>query len=768
MNARIKQHWFVSTAAWLILVVAWVSTAPAKTLTPTIEVSNESVAQAKQRMVRFLLTKQNAQTGAWETRSASDTRYYGHTTALVTYSLLQSGLTYQASSLTKALELLSGLQQGDAYTLYPRLLCWSVLPEQFAPQMEQDARRLVRIQQNGLFYDSNQVEKQVDTRLLLYGAIGLHVASERGITISAKSWESITNHLLGSQLNSGGWGNTDARSADTSLEATISAMTVLHLCRLHLAQYANAAGPITSSLERAERFLARNLTMSIAPNSFDKTRSYEAALYGFYQLELLTRYSGVQTYSGQDWFRQGVQSILELESGTGSIRGDMIETAFGLLFLSQVQTSVWLNYLEVPSTDAAATAQDVYQLTRSISHLREYDLHWQVVRPNDPLMAWLTAPILYVSSDLPIDLTTEQKGRLKRYLQMGGLLVAKPHKNSRAFSKSIVALMAELYPDLKFEPLTSEHPALSLLQKTEGLSLEGISNGVRDIVILAKSDLQIESTAENASGVLNSGNSALALWYNLYALATGRGLTTSRIDSLLEVPTDKPARQQWSVIRTTCSESKDGSLESMAWPLYGARLRNRAGIELAIHDLPLADIGAAESALVHLSGTNAQTLTDSQKKAIHQYIQRGGTLLVESIGGTNDFAYTLRPQLEALFEAKALPLAVSSDVYAQWPKLNIAAIARTPYRHFTVIRHGYKPFPRLTGLEVDGRQAILFTDDDLTMGLLRIQRWGISGYRPDAAEAIATHLLAWTSGHTAQLRNNASESQAKMAQNLAN
>lgn len=779
MNTRAIHLQAFYAAIYLMLPLVWgcdasvVSAAPAaKVVTPS------QIAQAKIRMKRFLLSKQDGQSGSWETRTHSDSQYYGHTTALVTYSLLQSGLSYQAPSLTKAVDFLTTLKSGDAYTLYPKFLCWSILPDQFNPNLNADARMLMRAQQEGLFRNENQTDKSIDARMLLYGVIGLHVASERGVSITPQTWERITNHLLGVQHNSGGWGDNDTRSSDSSVSATISAMTVLHICKLQLAGYPSAMGPITSSLQRAERYLARNWSMALAADSLDKTHSYEAALYSLYQLAMLTRYSGVQTYGGQDWFRQGIQTVLQLEGGRGSIRGDMIETAFALLILSQADVSVWLNRLELPGPETVSRAVsgagpvagdvEVYQLTRHISSLREYDLHWQIVRPDDPLTVWLTAPMLYVSSDEPLELTDEQQGRVKRYLDAGGLLIACPQNYSRnssqLFTNSVIALAKSLYPDLSFNPLQPGHPATSLLLPVEGLKLQSLSTGARDLIIL--SDVALVSASALTKDALpsdpNQMNTTICLWYNLYAWTSDRGVITTRMETWLDVPSGDEPTHRLTLVRASCSDVSTSEQEMMAWPLYGIRLRNSTGIELTVRDLPLTNIGSCNSALVHLAGMKDQSLTDTQKQAIVEYLQRGGTLLVESVGGRNGFARSIRLQLEEILHAPAIPLSKNAAVFQPQPMLKSGVLQRTPFRTFSVLNHSYAPFPRLTTIEFQGRQAVFFSDDDLTLGLLRLRRWGINGYRPKTADAIVSHLLAWTAPNSEQMK------QSALAQQSAN
>lgn len=700
-------------------------------------------------MQRFLLSRQNTQDGSWETRDQSDSRHYGHTSALVTYSLLQSGLSYQGESLSKSMEFLASLQGGDTYTLYPRLLCWSVLPTRFNSHMKKDVQHLLRGQQDGFMGIRKTAERQVDVRMLLYGVIGMQVAAQRGQMLPAQTWQEITNHLLGCQHNAGGWGLTDTRSGASSVEATIAAMTVMHICRLQLAAFPQAHAPIHASLQRAERYLSRHWSADIAAQAQDKTHSYEAALYNLYQLAMLTRYSGVQTYGGEDWFRQALQAILKLEAGKGSIRGDLVETAFALLFLSQADASVWMNHLELAdnSVESAGVQSDIHQLTRSISALREYDLHWQVVRLEDPLTAWMTAPILCLSTDQPLQLTDAQQDRLKRYLDIGGLLVVYPHTpgGSHTLAQSLTQLARKLYPGLSFERMPEDHPVLSLLLQVDGMRLQQLSNGLRDLIILADGPLTpVPEPSPLDATAHRSITPTLGLWYNLYAWTTDRGVITTRSQNWIDPPASSEPDLRLTLVRASCADVFTPPPESMAWLMYAMRLRGRANIELVVEDQPLVAIGSCTRPLVHLAGTSPHTLTDAQKLAIRDYLQRGGTLLVESVGGRNAFASSIQSQLEPWLDAPALPLSSGAPLYQAQPMLQSPGLTRTPFRAFSVLHHRYPALPRLTAIEYQARPAVLFSQDDLTMGLLGIRRWGINGYRPEAADALVTQLLGWT------------------------
>lgn len=75
-------------------------------------------------------------------------------------------------------------------------------------------------------------------------------------------------------------------------------------------------------------------------------------------------------------------------------------------------------------------------------------------------------PLLYVSGHGRIDLSDEQVGVLRRYLDAGGLLYA---DDNFGLDASFRDLVARLYPDQELVPLDSDHPVYRAFYQLPGL-----------------------------------------------------------------------------------------------------------------------------------------------------------------------------------------------------------------------------------------------------------------------------------------------------------
>ncbi len=294
------------------------------------------VDAAIERMQRYLLAQQNTAAGHWETRRRIEGEHYGHTTALVTLALLKSGVPYQYPPMKKALTFLRERSGGDPYTVYPRMLCWGCLPDSYHDVLERDAKHLLGEQEQGLFYHDNRNVGLADHRATLYALVALNAYVERGGKVSDRLWQQAADHFIRAQGGGGGWAWTDDEGANTNVSATVAALSVLNLCRLRLADYEDAAATIQRAIDRGERYLGRHFELRRLSVAHDKSHSFGAAFHDLYLLERLTHYSGRRSFDGTDWFRRGAKEILAEENGSGSIHGDLVETAFALLVLGRI------------------------------------------------------------------------------------------------------------------------------------------------------------------------------------------------------------------------------------------------------------------------------------------------------------------------------------------------------------------------------------------------------------------------------------------------
>jgi hypothetical protein len=51
--------------------------------------------------------------------------------------------------------------------------------------------------------------------------------------------------------------------------------------------------------------------------------------------------------------------------------------------------------------------------------------------------------------------------------------------------------------------------------------------------------------------------------------------------------------------------------------------------------------------------------------------------------------------------------------------------------------------PAIDGIDVGGSTRVLFSQWDITSGLLNTNTWGIVGYSPASAQALAGNMIRW-------------------------
>jgi hypothetical protein len=141
--------------------------------------------------------------------------------------------------------------------------------------------------------------------------------------------------------------------------------------------------------------------------------------------------------------------------------------------------------------------------------------------------------------------------------------------------------------------------------------------------------------------------------------------------------------------------------------------------------------------LAHLTGTDKVTLPEAARREIQQYIQEGGTLIIDACGGNAAFAQSATAEIAAMFPAdQAVLVPTDSPVFAGDPKLE-----SVDYRSIARKIIGPVHTPRIKAMTLKGRPAIYISDEDLSCGLVGMERDGIYGYEPGSALAIMQKLI---------------------------
>ena len=142
--------------------------------------------------------------------------------------------------------------------------------------------------------------------------------------------------------------------------------------------------------------------------------------------------------------------------------------------------------------------------------------------------------------------------------------------------------------------------------------------------------------------------------------------------------------------------------------------------------------------------TEAFRLSPAEGQALKAFIEAGGTLLLDAAGGSRPFAEAVNEQIFALFPGKFVRR-LASEVALSGP----AKLEKASFRSdFAAALGPDRNVPRLWGLLLDGRPAVILSRPDLTAGLVGCRSYKLRGYSPDSAVAVMINLL-WRAAKTA-------------------
>jgi len=728
-----------------VLVFSWGATSP----TVFASVTDEEVGQAIDQLKKYLYYKQDPRTGSWEFRSrsggvASDALQVGGETALVTLALLTSGESAQNPKIMKALQYLRSIDMRGVYAVAIRAHVWAQLPPDYMPMLENDASWLLDCANKhklGLFDYQPKASDRVDHSTTQYGMLGLWEASKRGLKIPRKYWERWVEHFIGAQKADGGW--TYSQGDLTTGSMTAAGLTALYVGRQELYRDDKAFHPkFAQALKRGVAWLDRNF------KGVTNTNANEWTYYYLYGIERVALGSGLRFFNGKDWYQTGASHIVRIVRDTGSIEDDYVNSAFALMFLSRGRVPVWINKLMVPGHEWNKYPNDLYFLTQYLSNQVEQEINWQVLSIDLPPEEWLVAPIAYLSSDRALELTRDQKKAIKKYIDLGGLLLANPNKQSAEFSDSIRALAAELYPQYELKRLPSDHTLYHCWHHLAGgdddQTIFSLSNGARELIVMPQQDWGRSFQSDKEPGQ----TPAWDLVTNIFAYATDRGALSNRLVQPIEKRRNRSAVGNMTIGRARY----EGNWlpETGVWGPQSNYVFNRTGIDITTTAasgagvLDLDRIGKSNLKLIHLTGTHAITLTDPQRDAIKQYVSRGGTLLIETVGGHGEFSRSLQKQLAAALNSFAVPLTSADPIISGQGLDGGEDTSRALYRRYAVVKFQFDPRPRLAAfLDEQSRPMIILSHEDLSLGMISSRHWNILGYQPTTSRKIMNNIVKW-------------------------
>ena len=696
---------------------------------------------------------------------------YGGLTAIATFALLAAGDDpRQKPQLKKAVDWLLKTPIRGTYALSLRDQVLNAIPMTDAVRQVVNADRDLWLKgvstkgaARGLFgYGVDTPKDQGDHSTAQFGVLGLWALQQAGAEVPNGAWKLFDDVWHAQQLADGAWSYNSEMGGNVNDEARLSmtaaGVATLYITQEYIHQAPQCKGNIADpGIDKGIEWMAANL------DGLNDGRRYYT-LFGISRVGL----AGGRKYFGQtDWFQLGARIALRDQQPDGSWPGggetfnSVPNTSFALLFLARGRAPVMMNKLEYdvavdrPRKGAPAGVpgtwnqrpRDVANVARMASKPIESLLNWQVVSLKDNIADLHDAPILYMAGGTSPKLSAEDVARLRTFCEEGGIVLGNADCGSLPFVDGFHKLGEAMFPGRKFRPVPDDSPIYTAepYPKTRWktkLPLEGLNNGAREVMLLMPAgDPGRTWQAEDFKPFKVDALSQMVMDVLFYSVEQD-GLRTRGVTYML---TPDPKAKRGPAIKLARIKYAGGwDPEPGGWRRLTTAMHNDGKGELAVTTVdPATPIDPSFKVASLTVGGDAVPLTDGQKANLRAFVDRGGLLLVDVLGGdaaNNGYKGAADGAIAAVFpdapkELAALP--GNSPVYADLSPSDIK------YRRFARPILGKPTTPLLKGFDKAGKPAVILSREDLSVGLVGQPVDGIVGYAPETATKLVEAIITY-------------------------
>ena len=712
---------------------------------------------------------------------------WGGLTALAAYALLSAGEDPENPDLAEAVRWLTEAPIVGTYALGMRAQVWLNLPPrpEFRQAMLADGNllgraiqgnnpeeRTVKDDKNHGTFDYLPVETgRVDLSSTQYGVLGVWAYAKYGGEVPLGYWQEMENAWLRWQQPDGGWAYAGEPRADkpTAMSITTAGVASLYVTQdyLHSGEGIGCNGNITNpAIERGLTFLVEGFPYLLGKKDVpDNQAAREKASrndvhYTLYGVERIGVASGLKYFGDLDWYAEGARWLLDKQSKDGGW-GSTENTCFALLFLSTGRQPVFMNKLAYSldrgdgNREVAAWNQrprDLANLARYVEAADERELNWQTINfgaldsAAEATRELHDAPVTYLAGSRAVAFNDAEARALKDYVLQGGLLFANADCGGRPFAQSVVDLGEAMFADegYEFRVLPDSHPIyvdqkFNLADVRRKPKLMGLSNGVRELIVLVKSeDLAREWQLANLQR-----EEAFQVGTNVYLYAVDK---QPRGVQGRDAPGDGQLRRRDRPDGEARAGAARGQLGPRARRLAadGRRPAQRAQGRFAgrAGRPGLGGVGGLRRRPPDRHG-RVRVAPGPARQAAGVRRERRDAGGRRRRGGDAAFATAADAALRAAFGEKAGEL---SDVLPAAHPLYRAAgepVEAVDYRLAALETLGAARTPRLRGIAFGNRLGVVQSNEDLSNGLVGAPVAGVVGYTPQDATRLMEAILLY-------------------------
>ena len=786
------------------LIVAFAVPAAA----PAQELSSKKVLASIDRARDYLLRQQRPD-GSWPYRGGS---HEAGATSLALLALINAGVPPDEAGVAKGLGYLRDLRPDEPNNTYDLSLAIMALaaadaagddPGRDRGRLLGWTRRLVSYMstrgelRGGFSYGASNAMNGGDRSNSQYAVLALRDAAFAGIPVDRQTWETIAHHWVTTQARDGGWTYSGSAGMGGGARGsmTVAGIATLSILKTMLAR--DRVGPdgtpdccaadpvieqLDDGLERAAAWMTRNFSVRQNPGNGGWL------LYYLYGLERAGRLSGVRFYGDHDWYREGADFLIRMQSGrTGEWRGigggedePVIGTSFALLFLSKGLAPVLINKLkygppdptrpgEVAGRDWNLHPGDVRNLTAHVSGLPKWPklVTWQLLElpklaNRGGVEAMLQAPVLYIGGSQPPAMTAEETTLLREYIDQGGFIFAVGQCSGGGFDRGLRDLVRRMFPDepAKLAPLPADHPVyrVEYLLDPAGVRFEGVELGCRTPIIYVPEDVAClwdlwkpVDPPDRSPQLVGQVTRSMQVGVNVLAYATGREPPNKLEQEELTVQEgsrDLVERGLLQIAKLRHTGEWDAAPQALRNLLIALNQVGRLPASTQVRDLVPSDPNVFRYPLLYMHGRGGFRLGGAERDRLRTYLENGGVLFADACCGSKAFDAAFRDAIAAILPDRPLTrIPPDHELFSESVAYDLSSVRRRgpaaagddgPLQTRELVGE-----PVLEGVEIDGRLAVVYSKYDISCALERQSTVACSGYVPEDALKIAINVLRY-------------------------
>jgi len=727
-------------SASLTVLAAWAGAAAA----PPRDVADVDVDRTIGELTRYLYAQQQPGGGF---------RHYHHhvpaggCTAIAVFALLEAGETTSDARLARGLDALAAIKTRNLYVIAVRVMALSRVAKvaRYRGQLDEDIRYLTRNALRAGAWGYGGPEPTGDNSCSQFALLALWEADRAGVRINPGLIRRVEATWLRRQRSDGGW--TYAGQPDVNTPSTIT-MTTAAVASLYICQDVLT---ITCTPYRHQR----QADSAWAYLGADLKDDYYKNGYLAFCVQRVGMASGRKFVADMDWFATGAAKLCEPNPrgrGYGGQWGPVVRASFELIFLARGRIPLTFNKLaHGDERDWNFHARDLAHFTEYMRRAFERPMRWQIVHITDDVRMLLDAPMLMVTGTKAVAFTDEQWDKIRQYCLHGGTVMFLPTHQSEAFSESVRKRLRALFEadraaaggHFELRKLPDDHPLYTGYMNVFGGSrfaeMWGVSDGTRELAVLCRRDLACawQKRAEKMQ------KRDFELGVNFFMYATGGSAPRTRLRPVFVAKPGQVrhhAKVAWLKHRGRWG-SQPFALETLSRKLTA---ENFVAIDVTA-GAEITDEALAGQDLAWMTGTERFTLTDAEMAALRKYIDGGGTLFVNAVGGAEAFNRSAEEMIAKLLAGRdVMGLYVTRGSPLMTGKLGEFRGPRIEkLRRTRAWRRVSEAPPRgpMRAYRDKGRIVVIYAPYGIHDTLDGHTAWSARSYMPDTARDLAANVV---------------------------